>query len=215
LSRLLPRLFLVTNDDVVEDAAFVERAASALAACGPDCALQLRAHRAEGDRLWQLARRLKAAAESAGATLWLNDRLDVALAVAAHGVQLGAGSFDIAPARRLLGSSCWIGASVHSPTEAGESLRRGADVAVLGSVYATASHPGRVPLGLEALRQATQGRPIVAIGGITLQRVAEVVGAGAWGVAVLSGVWQADDAAVAVRRYRQALAEAVRGTHSD
>lgn len=215
MSRPLPRLFLVTSDDVVEDSAFVERAASALAAGGRDCALQLRAHRATGLRLWQLARQLKVAAESAGATLWVNDRLDVALAVRAHGVQLGARSLEIALARHLLGSSAWIGASVHSPAEAGESLRRGADVAVLGNVYSTTSHPGRAPLGLEALRQAAVSRPIAAIGGITPERVAEVIGTGAWGVAVLSGVWQAEDAAGAVRRYRQALADAVRRIHSE
>ncbi len=215
VSRPLPRLFLVTSDDVVEDAAFLERAASALVAGGPVCALQLRAHRATGGRMWRLARQLKAAAEGARATLWLNDRIDVALAVRAHGVQLGTRSLEVALARRLLGSSYWIGASVHSPAEAGEGLARGADVALLGSVYETASHPGRPALGLEALRQAAGSRPIVAIGGITPERVAEVMGTGAWGVAVLSGVWQERDTAEAVRRYRQAVADAVRRTHSD
>ncbi len=215
LSRPLPRLFLVTSDEVVEDTGFAERAASALVAGGCDCALQLRAHRATGGRLWKLARDLKTAAEKVGATLWLNDRVDVALAVRAHGVQLGARSLEIERARRLLGSAPWIGASVHSRAEADESLGCGADVAVLGTVYATASHPERAPLGLESLRQAAVGRPIVAIGGITPERVAEVVGAGAWGVAVLSGVWQVEDAAGAVRLYRQALADAIRRADSD
>jgi thiamine-phosphate diphosphorylase len=205
----------VTSDDVVDDSTFVERAASALVAGGGDCALQLRAHRATGGLLYQLARQLKPAAESAGATLWLNDRLDVALAVGAHGVQLGTRSLEVATARRLLGPSYWIGASVHSLVATGEALRHGADVAVLGTIYSTSSHPDRPPLGLEALRQAAVNRPIVAMGGITPERVAEVIGTGAWGVAVLSGVWQAEDAAAAVRRYRQALADAVRGAHSD
>jgi thiamine-phosphate diphosphorylase len=205
----------VTSDDVIEDSAFVGRAASAVVAGGRDCALQLRAHQATGGLLWQLARQLKAAAEAVGATVWLNDRLDVALAVGAHGVQLGRRSLEVAPARRLLGSSSWIGASVHSPAEADEALGRGADVAVLGNVYATSSHPGRPALGLEALREAAVSRPIVAIGGITPERVAEVIETGAWGVAVLSGVWQAQDAAAAVRRYRQALADALRRTYSD
>jgi thiamine-phosphate diphosphorylase len=205
----------VTSDEVVEDAGFAEQAASALVAGGRDCALQLRAHRATGGRLWKLARDLKTTAEKVGATLWLNDRVDVALAVRAHGVQLGTRSLEIERARRLLGSAPWIGASVHSRAEADESLACGADVAVLGNVYATASHPERAPLGLEALRQLAVGRPIVAIGGITPERVAEVVGAGAWGVAVLSGVWRVEDAAGAVRLYRQALADVVRGADSD
>jgi thiamine-phosphate pyrophosphorylase len=205
----LPRLFLVTSDELVEDSGFVERAASAVAAGGPDCALQLRAHRATGSRLWRVAAELKPAAQRAGATLWLNDRVDLALAVDAHGVQLGARSLQVDVARRLLGKAVWIGASVHSPAAARESLERGADIAVLGNVYSTASHPERAPLGLEPLRQAAVGRPIVAIGGITPERVAEVVGAGAWGVAVLSGVWQAEDVAAAVRLFRQALADAL------
>jgi thiamine-phosphate diphosphorylase len=215
LSRSLPRLFLVTSDEIVDDAEFVERATSALVAGGHGCALQLRAHRATGGRLWRLARELKDAAEEAGATLWLNDRLDVALAVRADGVQLGARSVGIERARRLLGAAAWIGASVHSPAAARESLERGADVAVLGNVYSTASHPERAALGLEALRKAAVGRPIVAIGGITLEKVAEVVGAGAWGVAVLSGVWQADDAAEAVRLYKRALRDVVGHNNSE
>ena len=143
LSRPLPRLFLVTSDEVVADSSFVERATAALAAGGSECALQLRAHGATGARLWELARELKARAESAGATLWLNDRVDVALAVRAHGVQLGVRSLEITGARDLLGTAPWIGISVHSPDEAGESLAVGADLAVLGSVYPTASHPER------------------------------------------------------------------------
>lgn len=215
LNRPLPRLFLVTSDEVVTESGFAERAESALVAGGSDCALQLRAHRATGGRLWTLARHLRAGAESAGATLWLNDRVDVALAVGAHGVQLGARSLGIERARRLLGTATWIGASVHSPAEASEALASGADLAVLGNVYTTTSHPERAGLGPEALRGAAAGRPIVAIGGITPERVAEVVGAGAWGVAVLSGVWWEQDAAEAVRLYIQALAEAVRGADSD
>jgi len=207
LTRPLPRLFLVTDDQVVGESGFVERAASAVAAGGPNCALQLRALRASGGRLWRLAAALKPAVEQAGATLWLNDRIDVALAVDAHGVQLGARSLQVDVGRRLLGDAVWIGASVHSPAAAGESLERGADVAVLGNVYSTASHPERAPLGLEPLRQAAAGRPIVAIGGMTPERVTEVVAAGAWGVAVLSGVWQAEDVAAAVRLYLQALAD--------
>lgn len=215
LSRPLPRLFLVTSDEVVADSAFLERAAAALAAGGPDCALQLRAHGATGGRLYQAARLLKAAVQDSGGSLWLNDRLDVALAVAADGVQLGGRSLQVEVARRLLGSSYWIGASVHDPAAARESLRRGADIAVLGNVYATTSHPERPPLGLEALRRAAVDRPIVAIGGITPERVEEVVEVGAWGVAVLSGVWGAEDVVGAVASYRQALASALRGANLD
>ncbi len=219
LSRRPPRLFLVTSDEVVEDPSFLARAATAVAACGRGCALQLRAHRASGGRLWTLARELKVACAAAAATLWVNDRLDLALVARAHGVQLGAWSMGIAEARRLLGTACWIGASVHSPAESALAMRNDADLAVLGNIYPTPSHPDREPMGLGAVRQAALAgrgrrgaRPIVAIGGITPQRVWEVMEAGAWGVAVLSGVWRAEDAGAAVWRYREALEDAIART---
>jgi thiamine monophosphate synthase len=84
-----------------------------------------------------------------------------------------------------------------------------ADVYLLGNVYETASHPERPPVGLTAIRAASEaGRPIVGIGGITPDRAREVVEAGAWGVAVLSGVWEATDAATATARYLSALSDA-------
>ncbi|UCC73334.1 MAG: thiamine phosphate synthase [Gemmatimonadota bacterium] len=205
----MPRLFLVTGADVVERPGFVEIATAALVAGGCGCALQLRGHGLNGCRLWQLARDLRPAADAAGAMLWINDRVDVAVSTRAHGVQLGRRSMPISEARRLLGAAVWIGASVHSPGEAAGAISAGADVAVLGNVYETASHPERAALGREALRQASfGGRPIVAIGGISPERVSEVMESGAWGVAVLSGIWGAGDVAAEVRRYRQALAEA-------
>ena len=208
MRRRLPRLYLVTKREVVLEPGFLERARAALAAGGPDCALQLRAHGLEGGRFLALALQLAPAARESGAQLWINDRLDVALAVRAAGVQLGGGSVPTADARRLLGRGAWLGRSAHGATEAVAALDAGADVAVLGHIYATGSHPGGAPLGLAGLREAVSaagGRPIVAIGGITDQRIAEVVEAGAWGVAAVSGIWEAIDAGAAVRAYREAL----------
>jgi thiamine-phosphate diphosphorylase len=209
LSRRLPRLFLVTNEEVVGRTDFPKMATSAVTAGGRDCVLQLRAHGLKGGRFWELAVQGRQMTWEAGASLWVNDRVDVALATRADGVQLGARSMSPAQARALLGQTCLIGCSVHSGEEATAALDEGADVAVLGNVYATASHPERQPLGLAALREAAGcGRPIVAIGGITVERVKEVLEAGACGVAVLSGVWQARDAGKAVRDYVAALQEA-------
>lgn len=209
LNRRLPRLFLVTDEDVVGQAEFAEMAATAVRAGGRDCALQLRAHGLKGGRYWVLASQLRPVAWEAGASLWINDRVDVALTARADGVQLGSRSLSVAQARALLGRSCLIGCSVHSARKTVAVLEDGADLALLGSVYATASHPERTPLGLGELREAARGRrPIVAIGGITPQRVKEVVDAGAWGVAVLSGIWRARDVAAAVREYLAALAQA-------
>ncbi len=143
------------------------------------------------------------------AGLWINDRVDLAMAVRADGIQLGARSLPVGVARWLLGRSAWVGQSVHE-VEAAAACE--ADVALLGNIYATESHPDREALGIQAVRRASSlPRPIVAIGGITPERAAEVVDAGAWGVAVLSGVWRESDAAAAVRRYLHALESASQG----
>ena len=203
----LPRLFLVTSAEVVEEPGFLARAGAALRAGGPGCALQLRAHSLGSGAFWNVARELKQIVGASQSSLWVNDRVDVATALRADGVQLGTRSVPTEAVRRVVGNGCLIGRSVHSAEEA---LSVSADVAVLGNIYGTKSHPEREPLGLEELGLAASGRrPIVAIGGITPQRVEEVVRRGAWGVAVLSGVWQVADAADSVREYVSALAAAV------
>ncbi len=203
----VPRLFLVTSTEVVEAPGFMERAGAALAAGGASCGLQLRAHTLGSAALWELARDLRRVSRDAGASLWINDRVDIAAVVRADGVQLGSRSVGTEAARRTLGHSCLVGRSVHT---ADEALSVSGDFAVLGNVYATRSHREREPLGLEPLRRATSGRrPIVAIGGITPQRVAEIMRCGAWGIAVLSGIWAATDPDSSVLEYVSALEAAV------
>ena len=107
--------------------------------------------------------------------------------------------------RRGAGSSS--GGSVHDGEGAREAAAQGADVLVAGAVYASPSHPGQAPAGVEVVREAAEsGAPVVGIGGITAENAGEVVAAGAVGVAVISEVLGARDAEAAARR----LAEAVR-----
>lgn len=208
LSRSLPQLFLVTDDEIVGRAGFAEQAEAAVYAGGRRSALQLRAASLSARAFWDLAVHLKAVADDAGASLWVNDRIDVALAVRADGVQLPRASLPVPAARALLGRSTWIGRSVHSIKEAADALSEGADLAVLGAVYRTESHRERAPLGVDELRRAAAAaQPIVAIGGITPERARDVIEAGAWGVAVRSGIWDAPDAAAVVHRYLRALDE--------
>ncbi len=196
-------MFILTNDGVAGQPGFQERAERILAVGGPRCAVQLRAHGLRGGSVMDLAGYLRGLTRRYEAGLWMNDRVDVALAVRADGVQLGARSMDPGSARRLLGRSCWIGRSIHAAAEVGPLE---ADVYLLGNVFHTASHPGRAPLGVAEVRAAADtGRPIVGIGGITPERTREVIEAGACGVAVLSGVWAAKDPAAAMARYVQAL----------
>lgn len=205
----LPRLHVVTDDAVLRDASFPDRARDVVQALGPRGALHLRGHRTPPPRLWGLAETLAAQCGRSGAAFVVNDRADLALACGARGVQLGRRSMPIAAARALLGPRGWIGYSAH---DAGEALRvaaAGADFIVAGAVYETSSHPRRAAGGLTLVRACTAaGVPILAIGGITPQRVGEAVAAGAYGVAVLGGVWSAADPAAAVAAYLAALRDA-------
>ncbi len=199
----LPRLFIVTNADIAGKRSFREQVEQVLAEGGALCAVQLRAHGIPGKRVLEMAAELWGMTRRNQAGLWINDRIDVAAAVRADGVQLGSRSLDPARARRVLGRSCWIGRSIHAAAEIGSVE---ADLYLLGNIFETSSHPERAALGVGEVERAVRtGRPILGIGGVTPERTREVIDAGAWGVAVSSGVWGARDPAAATRRYLQAL----------
>ncbi|MEJ2677996.1 MAG: thiamine phosphate synthase [Gemmatimonadota bacterium] len=196
----LPRLHLVTSDAVLAAPDFVERATAVLAAHGPGVALHVRAHGMDGRPLLRIVRAL---APAGAALLLVNDRVDVALA-ADVGAQIGRRSLPVPVARRLLPRR-WLGYSAHAAGEAETAVREGADFVVLGTIFATPSHPGAGGTGVGLVRAAAPVAPVVAIGGITAERVALCVAAGAHGVAVLGGVWTADDPVAATGSYLQAL----------
>jgi thiamine-phosphate diphosphorylase len=137
----------------------------------------------------------------------VNDRLDVALALPVDGVQLRETSLAVSDARRLLGADRWIGASVHGAERAVQAEDEGADFLVVGTLFATATHPGRAGQGPGVLAEvlASCELPLVVIGGVTPERAGEARRAGAYGVAALGGVWRAADPAAAVREYLQAI----------
>ncbi|MUG71485.1 MULTISPECIES: thiamine phosphate synthase [Paenibacillus] len=137
----------------------------------------------------------------------LNDRLDAALAVQADGVQLGGGSLSPDEARALAPQGMRIGRSVHTPEEAVEAARGGADFVLYGHVYESGSKPGLAGRGLEALTRAVQASPIpvIAIGGIRPERAEEVLATGAAGVAVLSGVFLHEKPGAQIELFRQAI----------
>jgi thiamine-phosphate diphosphorylase len=203
----LPRLHVITDDVILRDRAFCERAEAVLARCGADVALHLRGHGTPGRVLYDLGARLAAATLRTGAWLFVNDRVDIALAVRARGVQLGTHSMPIADARALLGPGARIGYSAHAAREAGRAAADGADFVIVGTIYDSATHPGRAPGGITLIVQsaASTSVPVLAIGGVTRACVTELVAAGAYGVAVISGVWGADDAPEAAAAYVAAL----------
>lgn len=203
----LPRLHVVTDDAVLASAGFAERAQAVLAAGGSELALHLRGPHTTGRALYELAEILTRDARAVGALLVVNDRVDVALSVGAGAVQLGERSLPVAEARTLLPPDVRVGASVHGPERARAADGEGADFLVVGTVFETASHPGRSGAGPELIRtvaRATSG-PLIGIGGIDPDRVRVVLDAGAYGVASLGGVWEAPEPAAAVTDYLSAL----------
>jgi thiamine-phosphate pyrophosphorylase len=172
-------------------------------------AVQLREKDLHGAELYRLATALRELTARYGATLLVNDRIDVALAAAADGVHVGQDGFPPAAARRLVGPGRLVGVSTHSPAEVRAAVEGGADFVFFGPVYFTpAKAPFGPPQGPDALARVTGVAPVpvIAIGGISPARVAEVRGAGAAGVAVVSAILAAEDVAAAARQLAAALA---------
>ncbi len=170
-------------------------------------AVQLRAKELRDDELRPIARELAEACRGAGVLFVVNDRVAVALESGADGVHLGQDD-DPAGARARLGDRPILGVSVRDADQARRAEAAGADY--LGvTVWATATKPDAAPGGLEAVRDVREATdlPIVGIGGIDATNAAEVIAAGASGVAVISAVGAAEDPVEATR----ALVRAVYG----
>jgi thiamine-phosphate diphosphorylase len=198
----LPRLHAITDERIARRADIDVIAQALAVGGGSDIAFHARGRALTGREHFELAGRL---AVRPPARLFVNDRLDVALAVPTAGVQLGHGSLPVSAARAL-NPLWWIGKSVHDLAEAEAARTEGADYLVVGPVFATASHPGRTPLGLEkleAIAAAADGVPVIAIGGITADRVRDVRSSGAYGVAAIRALWDDAEPAAAARRMRE------------
>ncbi len=165
--------------------------------------VQLREKDLSGLALTRLGDELRVATRRHGALLFVNDRVDVGLAVEADGAHLARASMRPADVRPLLGPDRWIGASAHSLDEAMEAEASGADFVVFGPVFATPSKEQYgPPVGLEALRavKASLGVPVLAIGGIKTENLQRVARAGADGFGVISAVLADPDPEGATRR---------------
>jgi thiamine-phosphate pyrophosphorylase len=156
-----------------------------------------------GDRdRYELAKSAVALCRGAGATCVVNDRVDIALAVGADGAHVGSEDLPLAAARRVLGPGAVLGATARSPEEALAAERGGADYIGAGPCYATTTKAGLPapigPEGVAAIARAVSV-PVFAIGGIDGARLAELFGAGAYGVAVISAIAAAPDPMAAAR----------------
>lgn len=173
---------------------------AALAAGAP--AVQLRDKAASARELMALGRHVLPLARERGALLFVNDRLDVALALGADGVHLGPDDLPVAAARGAIGEGFLIGASTDDPDRARQLVADGADYIGCGAVYPTSTKrdAGEV-IGLAGLDRVARAVtvPVIGIGGVTVERSAEVASTRAAGVAVVGAVMSASDVGAAVR----------------
>jgi thiamine-phosphate pyrophosphorylase len=159
-------------------------------------AVQLREKDLSGRDLFGLARELRVITREYGAQLVINDRIDIALAVEADGVHLGAVSLPVAEARRVLKPERLIGYSAHAVAEARQAEADGADFVTFGPVYPTPSKAAYgAPVGVELLAEATSSLtiPVFALGGVKKTSIAELLTAGARGIALISAIIAAPD----------------------
>jgi thiamine-phosphate pyrophosphorylase len=142
-----------------------------------------------------------------GAQLAINDRLDVALAVGAEGVHLAGQSLPVGAAVRLAAGRILVGRSVHGLEEAVAAAAAGADYLTFGHVFPTTSHPGLPPRGLAELRGIVQAVevPVLAIGGISVDNLDDVLATGCAGIAVISAILADPEPNRAAARLRHVL----------
>ena len=147
---------------------------------------------------------LRQAAADAGALFMVNDRCDLALAVEADGVHLGQQDLPIRMARAILGSDKLIGISTHTDAQVTAATASGADYLGFGPIFSPGSKRDHDPVvgivGLRRIRRLTS-LPVFAIGGVVLEHVPAIIGAGANGVAVISAIGQAPDVTAVARAF--------------
>ncbi len=159
-------------------------------------AVQLREKDLEIRELLKMAYKMREITKKYKAKLFINDRVDVTLAVGADGVHLGQSSMPPSAVRKIAGNKLIIGASTHNIDEAKKAEREGADFITIGPVYKTPSKLkyGK-PVGIEMLKKvkAKISIPVFAIGGVKEDKVKEMMDAGADGIALISGILGAVD----------------------
>lgn len=158
--------------------------------------IQLRDKEASAKELLDAARACLTVTRAAGAKLIINDRVDVALTAGADGVHLGQEDLSVEEAREILGEDKIIGVSTHSLDQFKAALETSANYIAVGPVFPTTTKENPSPVvGLEFVREAKAmaDRPVVAIGGISLERAAEAIAAGADSVAVISALYPFGD----------------------
>ncbi len=187
-----PFIHAVTNSAALRRKDFLAVAESVMRALGPLGAIHLRSSQASGRRFYDLASALAARQKETGCWLIVNDRVDVAAAVGANGIQLASHSLRVPEARAVAGEIP-VGISIHSLDEAVAAEAAGAAWCVAGTVFETPSHADREGARIPFIRDVARAVaiPVIAIGGVLPEHVAALREAGAYGIATIRGaVWE-------------------------
>ncbi len=205
---VLPRLYVILDAGLIQGQA--EEIAGQLIRAGVRL-LQYRAKNVPARKMLETAQVLAELARREGATFFVNDRPDIAYLSGAHGVHVGQDDLSVEQARTVIGDERRVGVSTHNLEQFEKSAASSADYIAIGPVFATSSKANPDPVvGIEMIRRvrALTPKPVVAIGGIRLERAAEVIEAGADSVAVISDVLGAADPARRAGEFLQRLAAA-------
>lgn len=154
--------------------------------------LKLGSDRRRFDTVAAIADRCRAA----GATCIVDDRADFAVAAGADGVHVGEDDLSVVAVRRVVGPDLLVGATARNPDSARRLVAAGVDYLGVGPAYVSGTKPDLPePLGVEGVRAVVEAVPVpvIAIAGVTAERVPDLLASGAWGVAVIGAVARADD----------------------
>ena len=197
------KLYVITDRRLKPEVESVRQALE-----GGATAIQMRIKDASTREMYEIGRELRKLTNEYDALFFVDDSIDVALAVNADGVQLGPEDMPIEVAKEIA-PNLLIGASVYSLEEALDAEAKGADYLGAGSVFPTKTKSDVRVIGLEGLRRIVESVsiPVVAIGGINRENAREVLKTGVDGIAVISAVMEADDVKRATEELRKIVEE--------
>jgi thiamine-phosphate pyrophosphorylase len=175
--------------------------------------IQYRDKRSNSRQYYEVSLQFAQALANTPARFIVNDRPDIALLTGAGGVHVGQTDLSVEDARAICGVDRWVGVSTHNLEQLREADKTSANYIAFGPVFATATKQNPDPVvGLEHLREARRltRKPLVAIGGMTLDRAAEVYAAGADSICVARDLLRSPDPAACARAYLRIASEAAR-----
>jgi len=174
---------------------------------GGASAVQLRDKEATDEELITVGKALRKVCDRFGALFIVNERIDVANAVGADGLHIGQNDLSIEVARQKIGKEKLLGISTHNLNQAQRAFQEGADYIGVGPIFKTPTKPDTPPVGISLIQEVKKNLPIpfVAIGGIDLSNIEEVLAAGAYAVAVVRAVVGQENIRGAAARFKSIL----------